>query len=109
MNKKGVTFLELILVLVIIAIGASLAVPKLRKSVENREAKAVLETLRSISHAVRMYEVTKGNWPAALTELETTHATTGTRYLDPREYAFSRLYGYNLEPNNKEEGGPPII
>lgn len=99
MNKKGVTLLELILVLVIIAIGASLAVPKLRMSVENREAKAALETLRSISQAVRMFEVTKGRLPANLRELETettggagTATSYGTFYLDSREYA----PGYNF-------------
>jgi len=98
MNKKGVTFLELILVLVIIAIGASLAVPKLRKSVENREAKAVLETLRSISHAVRMYEVTKGEIASDfdLRDLETSEF--GTQYLNPSEYAFSPPYEYTIQP-----------
>jgi prepilin-type N-terminal cleavage/methylation domain-containing protein len=93
-NVRGVTLLELILVLVIIAIGASLAVPKLRRSVENREAKAALETLRSISHAVRMYEVTKGSLPADLHTLETettdqagTVTSYGIFYLNSREYA----------------------
>ena len=108
MHQKGVTLLELILVLVIIAIGASLAVPKLRRSVENREAKAALETLRSISQAVRMYEVTKGELPANLYTLETETTTAGsgtgtsygTRYLDPTEYAFSPPYTYEITSLN---------
>lgn len=95
MNNRGVTFLEMILVLVIIAIGASLALPRLRMGVENREAKAVLETLRSISHAIRMYETTKGTLPANLTALETMDFLTGTRYLDPSEYAFRPPYNYS--------------
>jgi prepilin-type N-terminal cleavage/methylation domain-containing protein len=85
--KKGVTLLELILVLVIVAIGASLAVPKLRISIEHREAKAALGTLQSISHAVRMFEVTKDRLPTSLAELEITDPATGTHYLDSSEYA----------------------
>ena len=98
---RGVTLIELILVLVMIAIGASLAVPKLRKSVEDREAKAALQTLKSISHATRMYEVSKGQLPANLTVLETTpiDPTKGTRYLDPTEYAFSPPYVYQMQPS----------
>ena len=87
MNKKGVTFLEMILVLVIIAIGASLAVPKLRRSVENREAKAALETLRIISHAIRMYELNEGALPPNLVALETASGAEDSRYLNPNEYA----------------------
>ena len=111
MNKRGVTLLELILVLVIIAIGASLAVPKLRKSVENREAKAALGTLQSISHAARMYEVTKGGFPEDFditdletTDPETTDPATGTRYLDPVEYAPGYTYGITVK-----EGEPVTV
>jgi type II secretory pathway pseudopilin PulG len=106
MNKKncyqtGVTFLEMILVLVMVAVGAALAVPKLRMSVEHREAKAALETLRSISHAIRMYEVAhKGVLPDSLNVLETTDVDMGTRYLDPSEYAFSPPYVYDIPTLN---------
>jgi prepilin-type N-terminal cleavage/methylation domain-containing protein len=55
--RKGLTLLEVILTMVIIAIGASLAIPNLMKGIEQKRADSAIETLRTISHCIRLYKL----------------------------------------------------
>lgn len=57
---RGVSLLEMILVLVIMATGAALAIPQLQKGAAQRRADSAIETLRTISHCVRMYKLERG-------------------------------------------------
>ncbi|OGW79404.1 MAG: hypothetical protein A3G33_03430 [Omnitrophica bacterium RIFCSPLOWO2_12_FULL_44_17] len=52
---KGVTLTELLVVVVIVAIGSSMFLPKIDKGIENQKALNALNTLRTISQARRMY------------------------------------------------------
>ena len=90
LGKKGVTLLELILVLVIVAIGCGLTFPKVQIGIENQGAKKALETMRTISNAIRSYELDHGNLlddtlpapqPIDLADLQTAG------YVNPSEYS----------------------
>ena len=79
--------MEVILVTVIVGIGAGLAIPNVRMGIENRQAKQSLETLRSIHHAIRMYDVDHSALPVNLLALQ------NAGYLNSAEYAFLRKVG----------------
>lgn len=83
-DKKGLNLMEVILVVVIVGIAAALVAPNVRIGIENRQAKQVDETLRSIYHAIRMYTVDYGRSPADLKALE------DAGYLKSTEYAYKR-------------------
>lgn len=91
----GLTLLELIVVMVIVAIAASLALVSLRPGVDNRKARQVLGTAQSIAHAVRMYEQETGNLPTQsnLSEL------LNQGYLKDDEFAYRNQYTYSFVPN----------
>lgn len=96
MKRKGLTLIEVILVLVVVATIAGLAAPNLRIGMENRRAKQALETLRSIHHAVRMYEVNKGVLPASIAVLQqegylstVEFSVRAVTWLDSRGYQYT--------------------
>ncbi len=93
-GSRGLTFLELIIVMVIVAISATLALASVRAGVENRQARQALETAKSIGHAVRVYQLDNGALPGAkLTEL------FDRGYLKEDEFAFRNEYNYSFVPN----------
>ena len=80
-GKSGLTFIEIILVLVIAATLAGLAAPNIRIGMENRQAKQAVQTLRSIHHAVRMYQLDKGgNLPADILSMENQSYVLSTEF-----------------------------
>lgn len=83
-RKKGLSLMEVILVVVIVGVAAALAAPNVRTGIENRQAVQATETLKSIFHAIRMYEVDRGSLPADLKALE------DAGYLQSTEYAYKR-------------------
>lgn len=97
-NKRGVSLLELILVIIIMAISAALVFPRAQRGIEHREAKHALETLKTISNAVRLYELNHGNLlddsippqPINLADLESGG------YLRPTEYTPNFNYAVNV-------------
>lgn len=92
-KPDGVTLIELLLVLVMVAILGGLGMPFLRKGVENQDAKKALETLRAISQAVRLYELDKGSLASSLTPL-TDIENAG--YLNPNEYYKPQIFTYSI-------------
>lgn len=98
--KKGLSLWEVVLVTVIVGATAALAMPKVKMGIENRQAKQALETLRSIHHAIRMYEVDRSEKPANLQALQ------DAGYLSSTEYSYLRAnnntdssgYEYSIAP-----------
>ena len=97
---KGVTLLELILVIVIISIGAALAIPSMRAGVEHKQARAALDTLRSFAQAVRMYEVNEDILPIDLS----TETLITLGYLSAAELA----PGFNYSVDASDPASPIV-
>lgn len=95
---QGLTLVEMVLVLVILGVGASLATVSLRAGMENREAKQVLETAKSIAHSVRMYQLDTGSLPTQLDLSELIQAG----YLKQEEFASRNKFTYSFSPNTTD-------
>lgn len=54
-NKKGVTLLEMILVIMLISIAAALAMPNMQKGVDQKRADNAIATMRMMSYCLRLY------------------------------------------------------
>lgn len=96
MKRGGVTLIEIILVLVIVGIGAVLAVPRIQVGIENKTSKQALFTLMTIANAAKMHRVDTGSWPTTISNLEPYDAATnllGKGYVKPVEYFHQYVSG----------------
>lgn len=75
MTKRGVTLIELLIVVVILAALAMIAIPRISQSADNAKQNACDTNIDVINSAIEMYHVDNdGTWPAALTDV--TGSTT---------------------------------
>ena len=86
-NRKGVTLVELLAVIVIMGIIAAIAVPAIGGLITNSKKKAVEGTITSIEEAARLYAATSETSTFTLDVLDTENyiELTGRvkTYLDP--------------------------
>ena len=107
-KQKGLTLIEMILIMVIVAIGASLAIPNFRHSMEQRKENMVKESMRTIAYCVREYVRDYSVFPSSITKLsddENAGVPLGSKCLKKRllfenheiksdwEYTYSILSG----------------
>ena len=83
-NKKGVTLVELLAVIVIMGIIAAIAVPAIGGLIKNSEEKAIVGTLTTVEEAARLY--------ASVTENDSTSRQVS--FLDDEDYV--DLTGYTF-------------
>jgi general secretion pathway protein G len=75
MKKRGVTLVELLIVVVILAALAMIALPRISQSADNAKKNACTTNIDIINSAIEMYHVDHNStWPAALTDV--TGSTT---------------------------------
>ncbi|VGO12968.1 Type II secretion system protein G [Pontiella desulfatans] len=65
-KKSGFTLIEIILVVVIIGILASIAVPRMGGRTEQAKIAKAKQTINTLSMAVQEYEMMNGNYPSSL-------------------------------------------
>lgn len=58
-NKKGVTLVELLAVVVILGIIAAIAVPTIGGLIERQQQKADIATLTNVAEAAKLYDLTE--------------------------------------------------
>ena len=69
--KKGFTMIELIFVIVILGILASVAIPRLAATREDAEISAAVANLRTLVSDVTAYYTTKGEFPTTANKITT--------------------------------------
>lgn len=109
---RGFTLLELLLVVSIIGVLASLAIPQYLKTVERArmvEAMVMLEQLRS---AQIRYKAQAGKFSNALVSLDVSPTdVSGTpvfEYLDPITDLLSTVFDIRARRKGPEEGAPAL-
>ena len=96
-NQRGVTMIELLLVLAIFTITASAAIPKLRQSGVNKQISAVKSSLGDIADAIRVYDQ---RYSTALVTGSSALQTLGQKgliyYVDSTHHDFQNFFTYTL-------------
>ena len=114
-KKEGYTLLEILVVVIVITILASIAVPQYHKVIMKADVSDALHNMSMFSEAQNKYRIQKGRYAANLNNLDTplkgeddTIITTNFIYSagDPRDdnyciYSENRISNYTLAKNYK--------
>lgn len=68
-KNKAFTLVEIMIVIAVVALLASITVPNLQRAKRQAEEALVSKTMRSISDSMEMYQATTGDYPDDLTSL----------------------------------------
>ena len=66
-NKKGVTLIELLIVVLILAALSAIAIPRISQSATNAKQKACHTNLDVINSSIELFNADTGGYPADLT------------------------------------------
>ena len=73
-NRKGVTLVELLIVVMILGALAAIALPRITQSAGNARQRACDTNISLINSAIEMYYVDEGSYPSAIGDV--TGSTT---------------------------------
>jgi len=68
-NKKGVTLVELLIVVLILAALSAIAIPRISQSAENARQNACATNIDIMNSTIELYNAEEGDYPAALTDV----------------------------------------
>ena len=71
MNKKGVTLVELLIVVLILAALSAIAIPRISQSATNAKQKACHTNIDVLNSSIELYGADTGAYPALLTDVTT--------------------------------------
>jgi len=79
-NRKGITLVELLIVVMILGALAAIALPRISQSAGNARQRACDTNVSLINSAIEMYYVDIGSYPSALSNVtgSTTYFPDGT-------------------------------
>jgi prepilin-type N-terminal cleavage/methylation domain-containing protein len=93
-SRKGLTLIELLIVVIILGALAAIAIPRITTSATTAKANACKTNVDTINTAIEMYHMDSNTsaWPGALTDV-----TQNTTYFPDGEPCcpFSTAYTYN--------------
>ncbi|AQT69772.1 PilD-dependent protein PddA [Anaerohalosphaera lusitana] len=69
--KKGVTLIELLIVVLILAALSAIAIPRISKSATNAKAKACATNVDVLNSAIELYNADNGEYPDKLSTITT--------------------------------------
>jgi general secretion pathway protein G len=106
-RERGFTLLELIIVVAMIGILASIAMPAL-KDMPTRAKESVLKTnLRTLREVIDQYYGDKGRYPATLEQLVETKYLRQVPFDPFTKSSQTWVLTYEEETTGEEEAGPP--
>jgi len=68
-NRKGLTLIELLIVVIILGALAAIAIPRITTSATTAKQNACTTNVDTLNTAVEMYHIDKSLWPTALTDV----------------------------------------
>ena len=83
-RRTAFTLIEIMIVIVIIGILASLAVPRVMDKLDQAKVETTKSNLRVLRGAVQSYKLDNGEYPQTLDELLAKNAQNGKGYLEDR-------------------------
>ncbi len=96
--RKGLTLLELLIVVSVAGVLAVIIVPRIGRSATSAKIKACKANADLINRQIELYKAKTENWPAALTEVTEKENTDYFRD-GPPECPFGTAY--TLGPNHR--------
>jgi prepilin-type N-terminal cleavage/methylation domain-containing protein len=69
MNRKGVTLIELLIVVLILAALSAIAIPRISQSAESARDNACATNINIMNSAIELYNANEGDYPSALTDV----------------------------------------
>jgi prepilin-type N-terminal cleavage/methylation domain-containing protein len=68
-NRKGVTLVELLIVVLILAALSTIAIPRISQSAAKAKAESCSTNISIINSAIEQYNMDNNSWPATLTDV----------------------------------------
>ena len=69
MNKKGVTLVELLIVVLILAALSAIAIPRISQSATSAKNNACATNIDIMNSSIELYNAQEGAYPSALTDV----------------------------------------
>ena len=91
-SKRGLTLIELLIVVIILGALAAIAIPRIATSANTAKANACTTNVDTLNTSIEVYNMDKGSYPSALTTL-----TADTNYFPDGAPAcpYGTAYSYN--------------
>ena len=68
-NRKGLTLIELLIVVIILGALAAIAIPRITTSATTAKQNACTTNVDTLNTSIEMYKMDKGSYPLALTDV----------------------------------------
>jgi type II secretion system protein G len=73
-SKKGLTLIELLIVVIILGALAAIAIPRITTSSTDAKRNACMTNVDTLNTAIEMYNIDHSAWPGALTDVDSNTA-----------------------------------
>jgi len=95
-SRRGLTLLELLIVIIIAAALVAIVIPRIGGSVTNARVNACKNNIDAINRQIEVYKAKTDNWPTALTKV-----TENTDYFRDGPPKCPLGTAYTLGPNHR--------
>jgi type II secretion system protein G len=74
-NRKGLTLIELLIVVIILGALAAIAIPRITTSTDTAKANACATNVDTLNTSIEMYKMDhNGSWPSTITDVDSNTA-----------------------------------